>query len=575
MNLRKTLYTVIGMGTGPVRDRHEKLLINKVNGVACSLIVLSLIFGLLFYILSGHLLILIATTIESLLFVLIIALNYYKRYALAALGLQLVLNAAILYFGLLLGKAIDGLWLALFLIVTSFLFLKTAAARRISLTGGIISLVLIELNKFYPVVTPFPFTPTVLLVVHYSAIAVILFITVLTLMHYLQYNKLLVTAVKGQTRELENANRSLKVFMRELTHEIRTPLNAIYSIAQLKLMDAPDSATNEHLHYACHNVLSIINNVQDRSKMEAGKPDEIKREAFDVRSWIREVCNIYSYLARSKAVQIEVETGEQLPGLMYEDKTTLTKIANNIIGNAIKFSPKNTTVTVSMHQVNGQWHLAVADQGAGISREKLATLFDEFTRERINFAEGTGLGLNIAQKLAFQLQGHIQVFSEQGKGTMFIICLPVHECKEIIVADSHPEYIDNHIFQGRKVLLVEDDHMSQQYLHKYLHSKGFEVILAEDGMEGLYRATCDQFDIIISDIGLPRMEGRELLARLKANKYLAHVPVIITSADTAIKEDLLQAGAAGCLVKPVDFKQLHKVLKDTIIQAILAPEHRA
>jgi CheY-like chemotaxis protein/nitrogen-specific signal transduction histidine kinase len=413
------------------------------------------------------------------------------------------------------------------------------------------------------------------LVVRYAAAGIILVITVLTLMRYLQYNKARIAAMSAQMRELEKANRSLKVFMRELTHEIRTPLNAIYSIAQLKLMDAPDNPYNEQLHYACHNVLSIINNVQDRSKIEAGRPDEVIRELFDVRSWVQEVCSIYQYLAGARCVQLKVDIAPQLPAPMYEDKTCLTKIANNIIGNAIKFSPRNTVVTVSISQAGGQWQIAVKDQGAGISREKLVTLFDEFTRERINFAEGTGLGLNIAQKLAYLLQGNIQVFSEPGKGACFIICLPVQECKNIPPAAGHTGYTDDLIFSGRRLLLIEDDPMSRQYLQRYLQSRGFEVVAAEDGMEGLYRASCDSFDIIISDMGLPGIGGRELLAHLKANRYLSHIPVIITSADTDIRDEALQAGAAGCLIKPVDFKLLHKVLKAAILQAALAPETRA
>ncbi len=373
MYLSKTLYTVINTGTRHVNDRHKKLLINKVNGIACSLILLSLIFGALFYMLSGYMIVLLSTLVESMLLSAIILLNYYGRHKLAAITLQIVLNAAIVYFGLLLGRAIDGLWLALFMIVTSFLFLQTRTAQVISLTGGSISLVLIEANKYLGLVPPFPFTPIVQLVVHYSAIGVILFLTVLTLMHYIQHNKLLMAEVQDHTTELEKTNRSLQVFMRELTHEIRTPLNAIYSISQLKLMEGRpgnESITNEHLHFACHNVLSIINNVQDRSKMEAGKPDELKREAFNLRSWMHEVCNIYRYFANTKGVTIQVSIDERLPAVIFEDKTSLTKIANNIIGNAIKFTRKNTLVTVSIFRQEANWVIAVKDQGKGIPRKR-------------------------------------------------------------------------------------------------------------------------------------------------------------------------------------------------------------
>ncbi|KAA2238692.1 response regulator [Chitinophaga agrisoli] len=577
MYLSKTLYTVIGAGTRHVKDRHKKLLINKVNGVACSLILLSLIFGILFYALSGYLIVLLSTIVESLLLSSIIILNHYGRHKLAAFSLQMVLNGAILYFGLLLGNAIDGLWLALFLIVTSFLFLKTRTAQVISLTGGSISLVLIETNKYLQFVPPFPFTPMVQLVVHYSAIGVILFLTVLTLMHYIQHNKLLVAEVQEHTGELEKANRSLRVFMRELTHEIRTPLNAIYSISQLKLMEARpgnESITNEHLHFACHNVLSIINNVQDRSKMEAGKPDELKREAFNLRSWMHEVCNIYRYFANTKGVTIQVSIDERLPAVIFEDKTSLTKIANNIIGNAIKFTRKHTVVTVSIFRQEASWMIAVKDQGKGIPPEKITTLFDEFTRERINFAEGTGLGLNIAKKLANHLQGDIRVNSEQGTGTTFIISLPLREYQSRL-AENASTGKELSGFQGKKVLLVEDDLMSQQYLSRFLSAKGFQVAVAEDGLEGLYTASGDQFDVIISDMGLPRMGGRELLAHLKDNTYLQHIPVIITSADTAIKDDILKAGASSCLIKPVDFKVLHRVLQDLIHSRTLIPENRA
>ncbi len=575
MYLIKTLSTVINIGTRRVTDSQEKLLINKVNGIAFSLTILSLIFGLLIYILSGVPIVLIATTIESLLFLIVIILNHYERHALAANGLLTVLHAAILYFGLLLGNAIDGLWLALFLIVTSLLFLNTRTALRISLAGGSISLLLIEANKFFPFVKPFPFTPGVQLAVHYSAIGMILFMTVLTLLHYIQHNTSLMDRIREDSGELEKANRSLKVFMRELTHEIRTPLNAIYSISQLKLIEGrsdKERITNQHLHFACHNVLSIINNVQDRSKMEAGQPDEIKRELFALRAWIQEVCNIYRYFADSKHVRILLETDDMLPAALFEDKTILTKIANNIIGNAIKFTRKNSVVTVAILQKGNSWQMAVSDQGAGISREKLDTLFDEFTRERVNFAEGTGLGLNIARKLTFLLQGSIAVNSIPGLGTTFVVTLPIQAYVGTVLERPRTENAADMPFSGKKVLLIEDDLMSRQYLSRFLSKNGFTVSLAEDGKEGLYLAGIEVFDIIISDMGLPGMDGRELLLQLKKEASLQQIPVVITSADTAVKDEVLRAGATGYLAKPVDFKLLHKLLKEIMLHTAMTPE---
>jgi len=567
MSSIKTLSTVLNIGTRHVADDHEKLLINKVNGIACSLILLSLTFGLLFYFISGHLIVLVATSIESALFVAVIALNHFGRHKLATTCLLIVLHAAILYFGLLLGKAIDGLWLALFLIVTSLLFLQNSTAVRISLAGSGILLGIIEANKFHAFVMPFPFTPMVQLVVHYSAIGVILFLTVLTLLHYMQHNTSLVNKVKAHTRELEKANRSLKVFLRELTHEIRTPLNAIYSISQLKLMEGKadvERTTDQHLHFACHHVLSIINNVQDKSKIEAGHPDEIKREGFPVREWIQEIAHVYQYFADTRQVRISVKTAEDLPAVIWEDKTSLTKITNNIIGNAIKFTKKNTTVAVCLQKQDTLWQISVKDQGAGISRERLPTLFEEFTRERINFAEGTGLGLHIARKLAHLLQGDIQVSSLPGQGATFTISLPLRTLESNTLAAAGQDAAGQGSFKDKKVLLVEDDLMSRQYLHRFLAGSGFTVALAESGQEGLHRAGQTAFDVIISDMGLPGMDGRELLTHLKGHRFLQRIPVIITSADTAVREEVLKAGASGCLIKPVDFKLLRALLKDIL-----------
>ncbi|GAA0557277.1 ATP-binding response regulator [Chitinophaga japonensis] len=573
MSAIKTLSTLLHIGTRHVADGHEKLLICKVNGIACSLILLSLGFGLLFYFISGHLIVLIATSIESALFVAVIALNHFGRHQLATTGLLVVLHAAILYFGLLLGKAIDGLWLALFLIVTSLLFLQNRTAVRVSLAGSGILLGVIEANKFHAFVAPFPFTPVVQLVVHYSAIGVILFLTVLTLLHYMQHNTSLVNKVKAHTQELEKANRSLKVFLRELTHEIRTPLNAIYSISQLKLIEAKtdtERITDQHLHFACHHVLSIINNVQDKSKIEAGHPDDIKRESIDPREWIQEIAHIYRYFADTREVRIRVETAENLPAVIWEDKTILTKITSNIIGNAIKFTKKNTTVTVRVQQQDTLWHISVKDQGAGISQDRMPALFDEFTRERINFAEGTGLGLHIARKLANLLQGDIQVSSLPGQGATFTISLPLHTPEGDALTATGQDTADHVSFRDKKVLLVEDDPMSRQYLHRYLAGIGFTVALAESGQEGLYRAGCVPYDVIISDIGLPGMDGKALLTQLKSSPFLRHIPVIITSADTAVREDVLQAGASGCLIKPVDFKLLCGLLKRLLPDAASA-----
>ena len=370
-----------------------------------------------------------------------------------------------------------------------------------------------------------------------------------------------------QRRQVEEANRLKGEFLSNMSHELRTPLNSIMALSRVLIMQAGGKLSPEEANYLeviernGRQLLSLINDILDLSKIEAGKM-EINPTLFSIRTTLETIVENIEVLARKKGIEIRQNIPPDLP-LMESDEARVHQILQNILANAVKFTGTGH-VTVTAARADNEILITIADTGIGISAEDLPHIFDEFRQAdgtASRHFEGTGLGLTIARKAALLLGGEIRVQSQPAQGSVFTVVLPVRwpntggvhpEERPAASALSAPAPAPA---GGRKVLIVDDDPATAEVIADYLAGAGYMPLTAASGREALRLARDHQPYAITLDLIMPEMDGWEVLQQLKAEPATARIPVIIMS----VSEDRqtgFALGAAGYLVKPVDSRTL-------------------
>ena len=376
----------------------------------------------------------------------------------------------------------------------------------------------------------------------------------------------------------EEANRAKSQFIANMSHELRTPLSAVIGYSEMLEEEAADLAGGEafredlaKIHANARHLLSLINDVLDLSKIEAGKM-EVQAEDFDTAALLREVAETVGALVDKKNNTLELAIDPALPP-MHSDPVKLRQCLFNLLGNAAKFTERGR-VTLSAAPAEGRpgWlTFRVADTGIGMTREQLDKLFQRFTQADASTTRrfgGTGLGLAITKAFTSMLGGHIDVTSEAGKGATFTIALPadlreirIEEDDAAVQAGEAALAADEAAAASRAglVLLVDDDVATRDLLARFLRREGFAVRSASDGKTGLAMARQLRPSAILLDVMMPRLDGWAVLSALKADPALADIPVVML---TVVQERGLafSLGAADYLDKPVEWSRLKQVL---------------
>jgi signal transduction histidine kinase len=558
-----------------VDDLDLRTRIIKVNTISLIIGVLATFFAWFFFAISGKFEILVGASVEGLAYFGVIWINRKGRYDLATLLAQFIPNAATLYFGIILSAVVEASLLSIFLVGTSFLITRDTKYRMISVALTVLVVILLQVNDALHIVTPLYLNYANQQIIHYSAVGVVFSLNILIIAFYVNQNDILVKELQERGEKLSKANDYKSVFVRETNHEIRVPLNAIHSISQLLVIQsrqqqelAPIRATAEHLCAASYHALEIINNVLELSRIESGKLHEVFREPFDVRNWIDNIVITSQYIARNKGVRIALEYDRlQMPAQINNDKVKLTQIVNNILFNAIKFTADNSTVTIRISTEKNVCYIRIKDAGQGMSKEQLGRIFDPFITGRNDFSTGTGLGLHIARYLVSLLGGAITADSEPGQGTTFCITFPLaafegNKSAQPVMKEMPPLPS----FSNIRMMIVEDDQMSQIYLTRYLSSLGCHLQTAITGEQALQVMQDQPPDIILLDSHLPDMDALTLLKHLKEIPRLRDIPVIITTGDVfeEAKDAMMNAGVAGYITKPIDFNLLTREINNSL-----------
>jgi signal transduction histidine kinase/DNA-binding response OmpR family regulator len=354
--------------------------------------------------------------------------------------------------------------------------------------------------------------------------------------------------------ETERGSRFKDQFLSTMSHELRTPLNAVLGFSDL-LADESYGPLNdrqrryvEHIHTGGKHLLSLISDILDLSKIEAGRM-ELTNESLRVETIFGEVLSVMRPLADKKSQSLSKNSE---PGLVVRaDSVRFKQVLMNLLGNAIKFTSKGGSIELCAHLAGGRVRVEVRDNGPGIPPAEQHRIFEAFyrLRESGKKTEGTGLGLAITHRLVELHGGELTLESEVGKGSCFYFSLPVATAIRDTLA--HPPQSDRTRVRLPRVLVIEDDHAAAQLIQTQLISAGYEALVCEEPQKALELAVQFQPGAITLDIVMKPKNGWEVLSQLKRDPRTSHIPLIVVSmVDQPGMGNLL--GADEYLVKPVD-----------------------
>ena len=391
----------------------------------------------------------------------------------------------------------------------------------------------------------------------------------------------------------EEASRAKSTFLANMSHELRTPLNAIIGYSEMLEEETQDSGKSDNvqdlrkIQTAGKHLLSLINDVLDLSKIEAGKMG-LHLENFDVPPLIEEMVTTLQPAALKNANVIQVHVASKVTA-MCADITKVRQILFNLLSNACKFTDHGIiSVDVDQERLAGHdWiKFRVSDTGIGITAKQKENLFHEFAQADASIARkygGTGLGLAITHRFVQLMKGRISVESEPGRGSIFTVHLPAQVAAEPSEAARPGGLNDTGAFlmEAKKhrdtILVIDDDPSVRDLMSRFLGKLGFNVVAAASGNEGLRLAKQVHPLVITLDVVMPECDGWTVLKKLKADAALSEIPVImVTIVDNeAMGFDL---GVSNYLIKPVDRDRLavliekHRVARSsTFTEATTAP----
>jgi len=387
-------------------------------------------------------------------------------------------------------------------------------------------------------------------------------------------NARLFREIEDQSRQLEVANRYKSEFLANMSHELRTPLNAIIGYSEMLQEEAEDVGQEafvpdlQKIHGAGKHLMSLINNILDLSKIEAGKMD-FYLEDFEIVPMIQEIVTTIKPLVEKNANTLELHAPDNL-GAMHADLTKVRQTLFNLLSNACKFTERGAIILgVNRERVDGEdWiSFRVSDTGIGMSPEQTSRLFQSFTQADASTTRkygGTGLGLAISQKFCQMMGGDITVESAPGQGSIFTVRVPaeVVESKAAPLPPSEePASIALQSPAGAPtVLVIDDDPTVRDLMRRFLSKEGLQMIAATSGEEGIRLARELRPAVITLDVLMPGMDGWAVLTALKADPVLSDIPVIML---TIMDEKHMgyALGAADYLTKPINWERLAVLLR--------------
>ncbi|MET3980558.1 CheY-like chemotaxis protein/signal transduction histidine kinase/CHASE3 domain sensor protein [Mucilaginibacter sp. UYP25] len=406
--------------------------------------------------------------------------------------------------------------------------------------------------------------------------------------------------------ELETTGRYKSEFLANMSHELRTPLNSILVLARILKDNKPLTLSEDQIKYASvifnagNDLLTLINDILDLSKIESGKLD-MQNENTKISDILSDVQSLFAEVASNKKINFTTNlTG--VPATIYTDKVRTEQVIKNLLSNAFKFTPEHGTI--SINAVAGPREntigFVIKDSGIGIPADKQKIIFEAFQQADGSTSRkygGTGLGLSISRELASLLGGNITLSSTPGEGSEFTLILPF-EAKHVENAEAAlptvesysptKNFFDTVVTKSADpnhepfVVIVEDDKNFAIILQDYARDHGFKSVMVSEGTNAVEIIKEQQPDAVILDIMLPGKDGWQILKELKQDEATLHIPVHLMSAGEAAANRVRKEGAISFLKKPVNTETLDKLFGDIMAnsgtkftQILLVEDHKA
>ncbi|HEY4337596.1 MAG TPA: HAMP domain-containing sensor histidine kinase [Puia sp.] len=405
-----------------------------VNTMCVSIFLLNLLAGAVFFLLSGKIIILLGSYIEAFLMLGIVALNHRRNYVLANILFYFVINLATFYFGSILGPRAQPQLMFLFIMGLIFFVFDNVISRLICIGITLLLLTTLEIEFQRPFIEPIQFSPGIALLIRVVVYLVI--ISLVLIIFYLYKKNVLRFHNRSQEAEAsrdagDHLHHLKNNFFQHISHDIRGAYFGVGSICAV----IHDKVTTgqpvtpqvaESLLLASQNYKYMLNHFLEFSKFKMGTVDEINAEMIDVAAELGQIVQLNQYLALEKNIHVETRVDEAFPSRLLVDRLKINRIFYNIFVNALKFSPRGSTIRVCLGVNEDQWILKVIDQGNGFHPDQLARIFEPYaTNKSPENPEGIGLGLYITNYLARLLGGKIDIHSIPATGATVELHFPL------------------------------------------------------------------------------------------------------------------------------------------------------
>jgi len=417
-------------------------------------------------------------------------------------------------------------------------------------------------------------------------------------------------AINIKVDELETTGKYKSEFLANMSHELRTPLNSILVLARILKDNKTDNLSEDQIKYASvifnagNDLLTLINDILDLSKIESGKMD-MQNDDVRVSEILRDMDMLFNEVARNKKINF-THSAVNLPEFIFTDKIRVEQVIKNLLSNAFKFTPEHGHISINAApgKQENTISFTVKDSGIGIAPEKQRVIFEAFQQADGSTSRkygGTGLGLSISRELGFLLGGGITLSSSVGEGSEFTLTIPLQAKQAAPSPDDEPVLPTVESFKPLKdflqpaktqnlstgraqplVVIVEDDKNFADILHDYAKEHGYDAIMVNEGTNAVQIVKDKMPDAVILDIMLPGKDGWQILRELKEDEDTRNIPVHLMSAGEAAANKVRREGAISFMKKPINTETLDKLFNDMMSQSgvqfkqiLLVEDHEA
>lgn len=403
------------------------------------------------------------------------------------------------------------------------------------------------------------------------------------MLHRKQREKLYTEEIRKSAEKARKANEAKTRFLFNMSHDIRTPMNAIVGFSGLLEKSLHDEKKSfgyiKKIRVSSDILLTIINQVLEMARIESGKIT-LNPESVNIREMVEAMNTVFESSLTKKSLEYQCSLNVVHDQILC-DKTKMEEIILNVVSNSIKYTNPHGKITVSIYELdsedekNANYKVVVEDNGIGMSQDYLPHIFEEFSREHTSTetrVAGTGLGLPIVKSLVDRMGGTIEVESEEGKGTRFIMKFSFPVSLENQVREKEKQNIPDitEKLEGKRILLAEDNELNAEIAETVLEETGIKVKHVEDGIqciEELKKMPEKYYDVILMDVQMPNMDGYTATQRIRdLDDSRAEIPIIAMTAN-AYDEDrrkAQEAGMDGFLAKPLDVDEMMRLLAQII-----------